>query len=109
MRRLLAWLGGAVGALALYRAATRRGPAVAPLPAPEPAAEPPAPQVDPRAEELRRKLEESRLLVNERDEFESGETTVDEAQTAQSPDDRRRRVHEEARTQVERMRSTPDA
>jgi hypothetical protein len=107
VRRFLAWLGGAVGAVALYRAATRRSSSVAPLPAPEPSSEPPAPQLDPRAGELRRKLEESRLLVNERDEFESGETTVDEAQLAQSPDDRRRRVHEEARAEVERMRSTP--
>ena len=98
-----------MGAIALYRAATRRASSVAPLPAPEPAPEPPEPQLDPRAQELRRKLEESRLLVNERDEFESGETTVDEAQPARSPDDRRRRVHEEARAQVERMRSTPDA
>ena len=81
---------------------------MAPLPAPEPTAPPPElePTLDPRAEELRRKLEESRLLVGERDEFESGETTVDEAQAAETPDERRRRVHDEARAQVERMRST---
>jgi hypothetical protein len=107
VRRFLAWLAGALGGIALYRAATRRGSAVSPLPAPEPAPQPLEPQPDPRAKELRRKLEESRTLVNERDEFESGETTVDEAQAGQSPDDRRRRVHEEARAQVERMRSTP--
>ena len=98
-----------MGGIALYRAATRRTPAVAPLPAPEPQPTPEAPLHDPRADELRRKLEESRLLVSERDEFEGGETTVDEATPAETPDDRRRRVHDEARAQVEQMRSTPDA
>ena len=92
----------------MYRAATRRGSAVAPLPAPEPEPAPTEPQVDTRAEELRRKLEESRMLAGERDEFEGGETTIDEAHP-ESPDERRRRVHEEARAEVERMRPTRDA
>jgi hypothetical protein len=92
-----------LGGIALYRAATRRGP-VGTLPAPEPEPAPLEPDLDPRAEELRQKLAESRLLVEERDEFEGAETTVDRAEPVQDPDERRRRVHEEARAQVERMR-----
>ena len=60
---------------------------------------------DPRAEELRRRLEESRALVGERDEFEAAEPTVE--QTEHAPDDperRRREVHETGRTVAEQMR-----
>lgn len=81
MRRLLAFLGG----LALLRAwLSRRRPA------------PPPEVADPRADELRRKLEESRTLVGEEDEFASGETPVD-------ADDRRRDVHERGRAAIEEM------
>ena len=64
---------------------------------------------DSRAEELRRKLDESRALVEERDEFEEAELTVDQAEPV-DPNERRGRVHEEARAAVERMRgtNTPD-
>ena len=55
---------------------------------------------DPRAEELKRKLEESRTLVEERDAFEEGETPVDAA----DPDDRRRSVHERGRSAIDDMR-----
>lgn len=59
---------------------------------------------DPRADELRRKLAESRALAGERDEFEAGETTVDRAEPVPAaPDDRRRDVHAEGRAAVERM------
>ena len=80
MRRLLAVLGG----VALLRAwLSRRRSA-------------PPPEVsDPRAEELRRKLEESRTLVED-DEFASGETPVD-------ADDRRRDVHERGRSAIDEM------
>jgi hypothetical protein len=62
---------------------------------------------DPRAEELRRKLDESRSLVDERDEFEGAEVTVDRAEPApEDPESRRRAVHEQGREAVERMRST---
>lgn len=83
-----------------------------PAPPPEPAApEPPAePEPPPaaavvdeegdRAGDLRRRIEESRALLEERDEFEGGETPVDEA----DPESRRRDVHERAREMVERMR-----
>ena len=60
---------------------------------------------DSRAEELRRKLAESRTIVEERDEFEGAELTVDLAEPApEDPESRRRAVHEAARETVERMR-----
>lgn len=63
------------------------------------------PAADPRAEELRRKLDESRSLVDERDEFEGGEVPVDRAEPApEDPESRRRAVHEAARATVDEMR-----
>jgi hypothetical protein len=60
---------------------------------------------DPRAEELRRKLAESRSIVEEREEFEAAELTVDLAEPApEDPESRRRAVHESARATVEQMR-----
>ena len=59
---------------------------------------------DPRAEELRRKLAESRTIVEEREEFEAAETTVDEVQPLEDPETRRRAVHESARATAEQMR-----
>ena len=99
MARLLAWISGALGGLALYRLLTRRRPAEAER----------APVADERAEELRRKLDESRALVEERDEFEGGELTVDRAEPGppNAPDERRREVHERARAAAERMRDAP--
>ena len=102
MRRPLTVLSGAIAGFGLYRlvAARRRHPAYAPPPPPEPAA-------DPRAEELRRKLAESRPLVQEREEFEAAETPVDRAETAPEVDERRKRVHEAGRRTAERMRRRP--
>ena len=58
-----------------------------------------------RAEELRQRLAEARELAEERDEFEGGETTVDQAEPATpDADARRRQVHEAARATVEEMR-----
>jgi hypothetical protein len=87
VRARTAWLGaiGVAGA-AVVRALRRKQ---APLPAP-----------DPRAEELRQKLEESRTVVDEREEFESAETPVDQAEV----DDRRREVHERGRAAADQMR-----
>jgi hypothetical protein len=65
---------------------------------------------DPRADELRRKLAESRSIVEERDEFEAAEVTVDLAEPAPAPvnpEARRRAVHEAGRETLERMRSDP--
>ena len=85
---------GLAGALGLRRARARRTQAP---PALEPAA-------DPRADELRRRLEESRSVVSERDEFEAGETPVDRADPGEDPDARRKRVHEAGRATAGRMR-----
>jgi hypothetical protein len=90
VRRPFAWL---LGAFALFRFLRRRQ---------QPTAEP---ELDPRAEELRRKLAESRAIVDEREEFEASETPVDQApEPVGDPDARRRAVHESARAAAERMR-----
>jgi hypothetical protein len=119
----LAWFlaGVGVAAAAAARLFLRKPPeAISPPAAPEPASplepaaprpptEPDAPpaataadeeEEDRRAEGLRRRIEESRLLLDERDEFEAAETPVDEA----DPESRRRDVHDRARQMVERMR-----
>jgi len=85
-----AWLAGAAGAaIAVYRK-------FRPTPAPAP-----APQDDPRAEELRRKLEESRTVVEEQhEEAASPETPVDEVDV----ESRRAAVHERARAATDEMR-----
>jgi hypothetical protein len=94
VRRPLALLGGALGGAALLKLVARRRPR--PLPAPVDAG-------DSRADELRRRLAESRALADERDEFEGAETTVDAAE-ADDPDARRRAVHEAGRATAEQMR-----
>jgi hypothetical protein len=97
MRNRLAWIGGAAGGVAFVRLLRGRRRRSRP--------NEDAPAVDPRAEELRRKLDESRTLVDEREEFEAAETPVDEAE-APPLDERRRRVHEQARAASERMRGS---
>jgi hypothetical protein len=83
------------------------------LEAEEPGAEAEEPGADPRAEELRRRLDESRALVDEREEFESGETTIDHVEATTyaapeaSPDDRRRHVHERGQAAIDRMKREP--
>jgi hypothetical protein len=61
---------------------------------------------DPRADELRRKLDESKPLVDEREEFEAGETTVDKAE-APTLDEKRAAVHERGQSAVRDMRDSP--
>jgi MYXO-CTERM domain-containing protein len=88
MKRPLAWL---LGGFALFGFLRRRREA------------PPGP--DPRADELRRKLAESRSIVGERDEFEGAEVPVDLAESAPvDAESRRRAVHDAGRAIVERMR-----
>jgi hypothetical protein len=90
MRRPLAWLLGASAVFSFLR--RRRRPAAV---------------ADPRAEELRRKLAESRSIVEERDEFEEAELTVDLAEPApEDPESRRRAVHDAGRATVDRMRGS---
>lgn len=93
MNRRLAFLtgGAAVGLAGLWRMIRRRPP------------EPDA-SVDPRADELRSRLDESRAVVDDREEFEGAETTVDAAEAVPDPDERRRAVHAEGRSVVDRMR-----
>lgn len=99
MRKLVAFTAAAAAGFGLVRLLRRRGTFHAP-PVEAPA--------DPRAAELRRKLEESRTLVGEREQFESGETTVDAADAPPADlDERRRAVHDEGRATVERMRHRP--
>jgi hypothetical protein len=95
MRRLHAWLAGGAGALAAYRALARRRAAPAP---------PPELDRDPRASELRARLAEARAAGDDRDEFEAGETPVDEA-VPLDPDARRRAVHEEGRAAIDEMQA----
>jgi hypothetical protein len=100
LRTRLPWFLSGVGlagavALRFLRRRTREAPFEEPV-----GAEP-----DARADELRRRLEESRSVVAERDEFEAGETPVDRADPGEDPDARRRRVHEEGRAAADRMRS----
>lgn len=86
MRGRTAWIAGALGAAGVaYRALRRKQPAA-----------------DPRADELRRKLDESKPLVEEREEFESGETPVDEA----TLDEKRAAVHEQGRAAMREMKGT---
>ena len=62
-----------------------------------------APQLDP-ADKLRRKLDESREIVGEREEFEAAETPVDRAEPG--VEERRRTVHERGRAAIDDMRSS---
>ena len=95
MRNRLAWVAGALGAAGMaYRTLRNRPSAHA-----EPAA-------DPRADELRRKLDESKPIVDERDEFEAGETPVDETESLEG---KRAAVHARARAAADEMRGpTPE-
>jgi hypothetical protein len=95
-RRLAFLTGGvALGAAAVWRVVRRR---------PRPEAE-----SDPRAEELRARLDESRAVVDDREEFEGAETTVDALEAVPDPEERRRAVHAEGRAAVDEMqRSNED-
>jgi len=91
MRRPVAWLLGAFAAAGFLRRRQQAGVT-------------PEPESDRRAEELRRKLAESRTIVEEREEFEAAETPVDEAYAPDDPETRRRAVHEAGRAAAERMK-----
>lgn len=90
--RLALIVGGAVVAgAAVYRALVRRGPV------------PVVPE--PHVEALKTKLAESRVVAEDREEFESAETPIDEAETVPGEvGDRRRSVHERGRQVAEQMR-----
>jgi hypothetical protein len=89
VRRPFAWVVGGLAVLGLVRRRRESSPSA----------------LDPRAEELRRKLDESRSMVEEREEFEGAELTVDRAEPApEDPASRRRAVHEVGRATIEQMR-----
>ncbi len=67
---------------------------------------PSPPAVDPRAEELRRKLAESRELVGEQAEFEAAETPIDAVEPVGPIDEERRQLHARARATVDDMRKS---
>ncbi len=87
MRGRAAWIAGALGAAGVAYRALRRRPRSA---------------ADPRADELRRKLDESKAAGDDRDEFESGETPVDQAEP--SLDEKRAAVHERGQAAAREMR-----
>ena len=89
MRRLLTWLAGAAGGVAAYRAVARR----------KPVPEPVAAGVDP-AQELRAKLAEARTEPERIPDPQS----EPEPAGPESPEDRRRDVHEQARSALDEMR-----
>ena len=89
MRRPFPWIAGRLSALGLLHRREDASPSAS----------------DPRAEELRRKLDESRSMVEEREEFEGAELPVDRAEPApEDPESRRRAVHETGRATIEQMR-----
>lgn len=102
MRRLTAWIGGALGGIAAYR--FLRGRHAAPLPA---EAEAP-PESDDRADELRAKLAESRAAEPVTEEPAPAEAEAEAEKVREpepeSPDERRRRVHEEGRAALDEMK-----
>jgi hypothetical protein len=90
VRRFVAWVAGAAGGLAAYRALKgRRGELEA------------AP--DTRAEDLKARLAQAREAGDDREEFESGEVTVDAAEPL-DPQARRAAVHEQGRAALDEMR-----
>ena len=90
MRRLVKWIGGAVGGIAAYRFVRRQEASL------QPSAEP-----DVRADELRAKLAESRAAQP----VAEPEPSEEPAAKAESPEERRRRVHEEGRAALDDMHS----
>ena len=93
MRRFFAFLLGIAAGLALVRVLRRRRASLS-----EPALS------DPRAEELARKLAETRSSGASAETVAEGAETEASAPTGEEIDEARRRVHEDARDAVEEMR-----
>ena len=95
VKRLVAWLAGAAGGLAAYRAVKAKHPQ-------------PEAGADARAAELKARLEAARTSTDDRDAFESGEVTVDAAEAPDrahlDPGARRAQVHEQGRAALDEMR-----
>jgi hypothetical protein len=96
MKRLLAWIGGALGVLAFLRLRRRRVEL------------PPTPAQSDPADELKRRLEEAREAPDDRDEFDAAEgQPVDEIEPTRSIAERRQAVHDKAKEALGEMKS-PD-
>jgi hypothetical protein len=91
MRRLYTWLLGVAGGATAYRAFRRRPPRLG--------------ESDGRAGELRAKLAQARVAGDGREDFEAGETPVDQVDAAETGDleARRRAVHRDARAAIDEM------
>jgi hypothetical protein len=63
------------------------------------------PVPDPRAGELRRKLDESKTLSDEREEFESGETSVDQVESA-TLEEKRAALHTRGQAAAREMKGS---
>jgi hypothetical protein len=107
VRRLTAWIGGVAGGIAAYRLLRRRSQAAPPEPVPS--------EADERAEELRAKLAESKRtespaaqpVVDDTVRESPAEPVAEEHEPApepESPEDRRRQVHEEGRAALDEMK-----
>jgi len=97
VRRLIPLISGLAGTLAAVRVISRRRARRAADRAPT------AP--DPRAESLRRRLDEARAVVAEQEEYDAAEVPVDEAEPAPvDPSRLRERIHAEGREKAEAMR-----
>jgi len=108
VRRLTAWIGGVAGGIAAYRVLRRRSQVAPPEPVPS--------ESDDRAEELRAKLAESKLtdsqaaqpVVDDTVRESPAERVAPEehepAPEPESPEDRRRQVHEEGRAALDEMK-----
>jgi hypothetical protein len=104
VKRLIAWVAGAVGGLAAYRALKGKRP--------QPTVEA-DPAADARAQELKARLQQARDAPDDRDAFESGEVPVDGAEPLDAvsldpvsldPAARRAQVHEQGRAALDEMR-----
>ena len=105
MRRLTAWIGGVAGGITTYRWLRRRSQAAA---GPTPEAPPPDP--DGRADELREKLAESRAAEPVAEEAPPEPVAEEEpAPGPESPEERRRLVHEEGRAALDEMKPDQSA
>jgi alkylation response protein AidB-like acyl-CoA dehydrogenase len=92
VKRLFAWLAGAAGGLAAYRAVKTR-----------PRAHEPA--VDDRAAELKARLEAARAAEGDRADPDAGQPAEPGVDEALDPQARRAQVHEQGRAALDEMRS----
>jgi hypothetical protein len=91
VKRLADWIGGALSGVFVYRLLKRRREV-------ESATAPASEETDDRAEELRSKLAESRATEEA--------SPAEPEESAESLEERRRRVHEEGRAAIDRINDT---